>query len=127
MLPGQASSSSPSCWRTGRAATAQGYVTGIRLQTDELARHARFLADARAAGDLAGVKRHAEHVYNLIAGSLDPKFGDLMATGAQNPGDGFGAAERRAGWLPARAGDAATAAKAAPTPATASRRTPSTC
>lgn len=71
--------------------TQQGYVAGIRLQTDELLRHARFVASAQAAGDLAGVKRHAEHVYNLIAGSRDAKFGDLNGDGkSQNPGDGFG-------------------------------------
>ena len=93
--------------------TQQGYATGIRLQTDELVRHAKFIADAQAAGDLAGVKRHAEHVYNLIAGSLDPKFGDLNGDGhSQNPGDGFGLLQNgtQAGYLRA-AGEAATAAK----------------
>jgi plastocyanin len=71
--------------------TAQGYAVGLRGQADELERHARFLADARATGDLDGVRRHAEHVSNLLAGSLDPRFGDLNGDGrAQNPGDGFG-------------------------------------
>ncbi len=96
--------------------TQQGYATGIRVQTDELMRHAQFVADAQAAGDLAGLKRHAEHVYNLIAGSLDPKFGDLNADGhSQNPGDGFGLLQNgaQAGYLKATI-DAAAAAKSAP-------------
>lgn len=88
----------------------------MRLQTDELLRHAKLLADTQAAGDLAGVKRHAEHVYNLIAGSLDAKFGDLNGDGrSQNPGDGFGLLQNgsQAGYLRAT-GEAATAAKGAP-------------
>jgi plastocyanin/uncharacterized membrane protein YozB (DUF420 family) len=96
--------------------TEQGYVAGIRVQSDELLRHAQFVADAQAAGDLAGVKRHAEHVYNLVAGSLDPKFGDLNGDGrSQNPGDGFGLLENgaQAGYIKATL-DAAAAAKSAP-------------
>jgi plastocyanin/uncharacterized membrane protein YozB (DUF420 family) len=94
----------------------QGYVAGLRLQTDELARHAKFVADAQAAGDAVGVKRHAEHVYNLIAGSRDTKFGDLNEDGrSQNPGDGFGLLQNgdQAGYLKATL-DAATAARGAP-------------
>lgn len=94
----------------------QGYVAGLRLQSDELVRHAQFVADAQAAGDLAGLKRHAEHVYNLVAGSLDPKFGDLNGDGrSQNPGDGFGLLENgtQGGYLKATI-DSASAASAAP-------------
>ena len=94
----------------------QGYAVGIRLQTDELVRHAQFVADAQQAGDLAGVKRHAEHVFNLVAGSLDPRFGDLNGDGhAQNPGDGFGLLPNggQAGYIKATS-DAATTAKSAP-------------
>jgi plastocyanin/uncharacterized membrane protein YozB (DUF420 family) len=94
----------------------QGYVAGLRLQSDELVRHAQFVADAQAAGDLAGLKRHAEHVYNLVAGSLDPKFGDLNGDGrSQNPGDGFGLLENgaQAGYLKATI-DSASAASGAP-------------
>lgn len=94
----------------------QGYVVGARLQTDELLRHAQFVADAQAAGDLAGVKRHAEHVFNLIAGSLDPRFGDLNGDGrSQNPGDGFGLLPNgsQAGYIKATS-DAALAAESAP-------------
>ena len=115
-LPGQASQYLAQLLASGPGLpTQQGYVTGLRLQTDELARHAQFVADAQAKGDLAGLKRHAEHVYNLIAGSLDPKFGDLNGDGrSQNPGDGFGLLENgaQAGYLKGMA-DAATAAKAA--------------
>lgn len=117
VLPGQASQYLTQLLASGPGLpTQQGYVTGIRLQTDELARHAGFVARAQQAGDLAGVKRHAEHVYNLIAGSLDAKFGDLDGDGrSQNPGDGFGLLQNgtQAGYLRA-AGDAATAAKDAP-------------
>ncbi len=94
----------------------QGYVAGLRVQSDELLRHARLATDAQASGDLAGVKRHAEHVYNLIAGSRDPKFGDLNGDSrSQNPGDGFGLLENgdQAGYVKATI-DAATAAKSAP-------------
>jgi len=114
VLPGQAFGSLNQLLANGAGLpTQQGYATGIRLQTDELVRHAKFIADAQAVGDLAGVKRHAEHVYNLIAGSLDPKFGDLNGDGrSQNPGDGFGLLQNgtQAGYLRA-AGEAATAAK----------------
>lgn len=117
VLPGQAFQFLTQLLANGPGLPAQqGYVAGIRLQTDELVRHAAFLANARASGDLAGVKRHAEHVYNLIAGSLDPKFGDLNGDGrSQNPGDGFGLLQNggQAGYLLA-AGNAATAAKNAP-------------
>jgi hypothetical protein len=90
----------------------QGYVAGVRAQTDELLRHAQFVADAQTKGDLANLKRHAEHVYNLIAGSRDAKFGDLNGDGrSQNPGDGFGllANGDQAGYIKSTA-DAATAA-----------------
>ena len=37
------------------------------------------------------MRRHAEHIYNLIAGSRDPHFGDLDGDGhSQNAGDGYG-------------------------------------
>jgi plastocyanin len=80
----------------------QGYAVGMRLQTDELLRHARLVAASQAAGDLAGVRRHAEHVYNLVAGSRDSRFGDLDGDGrSQNPGDGFGLLENgdQAGYI----------------------------
>lgn len=96
--------------------TVQGYAVGLRVQTDELLRHAEFAANAQATGDLESVRRHAEHVYNLIAGSLDPQFGDLNGDGRpQNPGDGFGLLPNgtQAGYLQATS-DAAFAAANAP-------------
>jgi hypothetical protein len=63
----------------------------LRRQVDELARHIGLLAQSHAAGDLPGTRRHGEHVYNLLAGSRDQRFGDLDGDGrSQNPGDGFG-------------------------------------
>lgn len=68
-----------------------GYAVGLRVQADELLRHTRLIIDAQTARDVSGIQRHAEHVYNLIAGSRDPQFGDLDGDGvAQNPGDEFG-------------------------------------
>jgi plastocyanin len=117
ILPAQAFQSLTQLLASGSGLpTPQGYVAGLRLQTDELVRHAQFVADAQAAGDLAGLKRHAEHVYNLVAGSLDPKFGDLNGDGrSQNPGDGFGLLENGAqiGYLKATI-DSANAASSAP-------------
>lgn len=95
--------------------TEQGYAVGLQLQADELERHAAFATNAQAAGDLAGLRRHAEHVYNLIAGSLDPQFGDLSGDGrSQNPGDGFGLLTNGAqvGYIEAVSAAAAAAASA---------------
>ena len=117
LLPAQAFQSLGQLLASGPGLPSQqGYVTGIRVQSDELLRHAQFVADAQAAGDLAGLKRHAEHVYNLVAGSLDPKFGDLNGDGhSQNPGDGFGLLENgtQAGYVKSTIA-AAAAAKSAP-------------
>ncbi|HEU5103555.1 MAG TPA: DUF420 domain-containing protein [Roseiflexaceae bacterium] len=117
LLPAQAFQSLGQLLAAGPGLPAQqGYVAGLRLQSDELVRHAQFVADAQAAGDLAGLKRHAEHAYNLVAGSLDPKFGDLNGDGrSQNPGDGFGLLENGAqiGYLRATI-DSANAARGAP-------------
>ena len=69
----------------------QGYVAGLQSQAGELARHTALLARVQSADDLSALRRHAEHVYNLLAGSLDQQFGDLDGDGhARNPGDGFG-------------------------------------
>ncbi len=69
----------------------EGYVVGLKDETQEMQRHASLLVQSQAVGDLAGVRRHAEHVFNLVVGALDPDFGDLDGDGhAQNAGDGFG-------------------------------------
>ena len=71
--------------------TRQGYAIGLHDQADELLRHAKLLSTSQTSGDPAGVRRHAEHIFNLIAGSRDPQFGDLDGDGhSQNAGDGFG-------------------------------------
>jgi plastocyanin len=94
----------------------QGYAVGLHDQADELLRHARLLSASQASGDSAGVRRHAEHIYNLIAGSRDPRFGDLDGDGhSQNAGDGFGLLPNgdQPGYISATA-DAAHAAETAP-------------
>jgi plastocyanin len=69
----------------------QGYAVGLHDQADEMLRHAQLLSASQASGDKGGVRRHAEHIFNLIAGSRDPRFGDLDGDGhSQNAGDGFG-------------------------------------
>ncbi len=105
----------------GDGTGSPGYAVLLRQQVDELARHIGLLAESQAAGDLPGTRRHAEHVYNLIAGSRDARFGDLDGDGrSQNPGDGFGlllngdqsgyiAATREAALAAAEAADASPA------------------
>ncbi len=92
-----------------------GSASQLRAQTAELLRHAQFIDQARAAGDLAAIARHAEHVYNLVAGSRDPQFGDRNGDGrAQNPGDGFGLLQNgdQAGYIQASAASASAASQA---------------
>jgi plastocyanin len=68
-----------------------GYVIGLRQETEELLRHAQFLKDALDEGNLPNEKLHAEHLVNLIEGSKGEHYGDLNGNGkADNPGDGFG-------------------------------------
>lgn len=93
----------------------QGYAIGLHDQADELLRSSKLLATAQSDNDAAGVKRHAEHIFNLIAGSRDPRFGDLDGDGrSQNAGDGFGLLPNgdQAGYIHAM-GDAARAAETA--------------
>src|SRR5262249_46636307 len=69
----------------------QGYAVGLKNETQEMERHVRLLMQAESVGDLSGVRRHAEHVFNLVIGVRDPDFGDRDGDGhAQNAGDGFG-------------------------------------
>lgn len=93
-----------------------GYIIGLQTQADELVRHAALVARAQQANDPSLLRRHAEHVYNLIAGSLDPRFGDLDGDShAQNPGDGFGMLPNgaQAGYIQASAEAAKNAGNAA--------------
>ncbi|HBY93881.1 MAG TPA: hypothetical protein DEP84_07890, partial [Chloroflexi bacterium] len=68
-----------------------GLAIGLLQQTEEVVRHAQFARDAANAGDLAGVKRHTEHVILLIEGPKGPDYKDLDGDGQLlDPGDGFG-------------------------------------
>jgi plastocyanin/uncharacterized membrane protein YozB (DUF420 family) len=53
--------------------------------------HAVELEDAQTRGSLPAVKRHAEHLVNLIEGAQGPHYGDIDANGhLEDPGDGVG-------------------------------------
>jgi plastocyanin len=53
--------------------------------------HAVELADAQTRGSLPAVKRHAEHLINLIEGAKGLHYGDLDTNGhLEDPGDGIG-------------------------------------
>ena len=69
----------------------QGYAVGLASESKEMERHARLLVQSQAVGDLPGIRRHAEHIFNLIVGSREEAFGDLDGDGrVQSAGDGFG-------------------------------------
>jgi plastocyanin len=69
----------------------QGYAVGLRNETDEMRKHVKLLVQSESVGDLPGIRRHAEHIFNLVVGARDQEFGDLDGdTRAQNAGDGFG-------------------------------------
>ncbi len=71
-----------------------GLGLGLLAQAEELLRHAQFQQAAFDQEDLAGVKRHAEHMVNIMEGKQGANFGDLNQDGqAQNPGDGYGLLE----------------------------------
>ena len=53
--------------------------------------HFQFVQDALAKGNFAEIKRHTEHVVNILDGESGTFFGDLNLDGqTQNPGDGVG-------------------------------------
>ena len=71
-----------------------GFGLGLRQETDELLRHAQFLAEAMDDGNLPLEKLHAEHMINLIEGAEGEHYGDLNGNGKiDNPGDGYGLLE----------------------------------
>jgi hypothetical protein len=97
----------------------QGYVDGLRSETEELERQTRLLVAAEATGDPAGVRRKAEHIFNLVAGAADPQFGDLDRDGrVQNAGDGYGLLPNgdQAGYIQAVRTAAETVARSAEQP-----------
>ena len=66
-------------------------MDGLLSQLTLVRQHAEFMQQSQAAGSLAGVKSHAEHLVNIIEGSKGPHYGDLNHDGkVQNPGDGVG-------------------------------------
>ncbi len=68
-----------------------GFALGLRDQSEEMLRHAQFLQEAQAEGNLANEKLHAEHLVNLIEGQEGEHYGDLNGNGkVDNPGDGYG-------------------------------------
>jgi plastocyanin len=68
-----------------------GFGLGLRKESEELLRHAQFLAEAMDEGNLPLEKLHAEHMVNLIEGREGEHFGDLNGNGkVDNPGDGYG-------------------------------------
>lgn len=74
-----------------------GLGLGLLAQAEELLRHAQFQQAALDQKDLAGVKRHAEHLVNIVEGNQGANFGDLNQDGqVQNPGDGYGLLENGA-------------------------------
>src|SRR5207249_1892703 len=73
------------------AAPRPDFALSLKNETQEMERHARLLVQSQAVGDLPGVRRHAEHIFNLVVGARGENFGDLDGDGrAQNAGDGFG-------------------------------------
>jgi hypothetical protein len=58
----------------------EGYAIGLHDQADELLRDSKLLSAAQSNSDAAGVRRHAEHIFNLIAGSRDPASATSTAT-----------------------------------------------
>jgi len=53
-----------------------GLGLGLPGQAEELLRHAQFQQAALDQEDLAGVKRHAEHMVNIMEGKQGANFGD---------------------------------------------------
>jgi len=68
-----------------------GYIVGMHDNSDALLAHAAELKTAAARGSLPAMKRHAEHLLNLLEGSKGKDYGDGDKNGAvEDPGDGFG-------------------------------------
>jgi plastocyanin/uncharacterized membrane protein YozB (DUF420 family) len=68
-----------------------GYIIGMHDNSDGLLAHAAELKTAAARGSLPAMKRHAEHLLNLLEGGKGKDYGDGDKNGAiEDPGDGFG-------------------------------------
>jgi plastocyanin/uncharacterized membrane protein YozB (DUF420 family) len=68
-----------------------GYLPGLRMQAEVVRSHVQLTDLALGPQDLAGVRRHAEHLINAIQGLHGPNFGDVDGDGrVLNPGDTYG-------------------------------------
>ena len=68
-----------------------GYLPGLRMQAEVVRSHVQLTDLALGPQDLAGVRRHAEHLINAIQGLHGANFGDVDGDGrALNPGDTYG-------------------------------------
>ncbi len=68
-----------------------GYLIGLYNRRDDLSIHAAELRDALVRNNLPTMKRHAEHLINLLEGLKGKDFGDGDKNGrVEDPGDGYG-------------------------------------
>ncbi len=66
-------------------------LIAVRPQITLAVEHSGFLANSLTADDMPEVRRHAEHLVNILDGERGSFFGDLDRDGqSQNPGDGVG-------------------------------------
>jgi plastocyanin len=74
-----------------QSAVASAPLLEFRQLGADLYVHAFEMEDAQGRGSLAAVKRHAEHLTNLIEGKSGPHYGDIDGNGhVEDPGDGIG-------------------------------------
>ena len=74
-----------------QSAAASAPLLEFRQLGADLYVHAVELEDAQTRGSLPAVKRHAEHLINLIEGAQGLHYGDLDANShMEDPGDGVG-------------------------------------
>jgi len=68
-----------------------GLIDALGFHGAAMFGHAREIESAWRRGNLASMKRHAEHAVNLVEGTSGKNFGDLNRDGVvQDPGDGPG-------------------------------------
>ncbi len=68
-----------------------GYIIGLHENSDHLLIHADELRRAAERGNLPAMKRHAEHMLNILEGTKGADYGDGNKDGAlEDPADGFG-------------------------------------
>jgi tRNA A-37 threonylcarbamoyl transferase component Bud32 len=68
-----------------------GLTIGVLRDSDLMTQIAHAILDAQKSGDLAGMKREAEGLVNLIEGQGGADYGDLDGDGTViDPSDGFG-------------------------------------